>query len=411
MVRRPHDYGSRVIGYEIQARRLRKRKRGRGGETPSLALPLSGGATPAPEAQIVVRSPSPNARQAAQQLRVSVGAGGPVQPPLQSPVAITAHRPSVALIPATPAHGTVRATPVQFKGGPTPLPSPTRKGPSMASIPPVDLVSAGGSSVLAADDGGDDSDSNVLGPSPTEAESGGWKRDAWVTIGRFDRKDCAIPPVASLQYMFDVPLPSTTPAWAMAVLPDHRDAVHCEPRDWVGHPAIGTHPGVTGYVPSLDPKVSYMSCQGVLPRCVSQFRVRALNGIGWSEYSEPTTAIRTTRTAPQPPGQVKLKGRADNLLSLYWAPARPNGYPVTRYQLECRLHDPLDVTDIPTSRYKPKPETLWTLIRDDLIDTYCLVPGLRYGCGYVFRVKAENKVGWSLWSDDSEIIKTSRLLT
>ena len=83
-----------------------------------------------------------------------------------------------------------------------------------------------------------------------------------------------------------------------------------------------------------DPRVSYLPLDKILPRSVNQFRVRAVNTVGVSEWSKASVAVKTTRTAPLPPGKVKLKGTADTLLSLYWAPARANGYPVLAYHLQ-----------------------------------------------------------------------------
>jgi hypothetical protein len=262
-----------------------------------------------------------------------------------------------------------------------------------------------------SDDDGNDSDSNVLGPPQDKVQTDAWKKDAWCDIGRFVRRESTRPPVANLQYQFPVPLPADTPAWAVSTVPDHVSPEVTEAAMWHGHPAIGDHLGRTGHVAAPDPRVSYLACVGILPRSVNQFRVRAVNAVGPGEWSEPSIAVKTTRTAPLPPGQVRLKGQADNLLSVYWAPARPNGYPVTRYHLECReviVVDPTYIGPLPTAA---EDEKRWFTVRDDLIETYCLVAGLKYGVGYTFRVKALNKVGWSLWSATSDVIKTSRLLT
>ena len=284
----------------------------------------------------------------------------------------------------------------------------------------AEAVGAGKAAAAAAAVGGAgddeaadyDSDSNLLGPSQAEADTDKWKRDEWYDVGRYDRAVANTPPVACLQYQFPVPFPDGTPEWGVMSVPDHARSDKCVAAMWHGHPAVGDHMGTTGYVSAADkdPRVGYFAAQNILPRSLAQFRIRAVNSVGPSEWSDVSVSVKTTRTAPLPPGSVRLKGQADNLLSVYWAPARPNGYPVTRYHLEVKLYSPLDPTVIPSTR-NPLPQTQWAVVRDDLTETYCLVPGLKYGCGYTFRVKALNKVGWSLWSDESEVIKTSRLMT
>ncbi len=73
---------------------------------------------------------------------------------------------------------------------------------------------------------------------------------------------------------------------------------------------------------------------GIIPRSMYVFRVRGINKVGPGLWSPCTVAIKTQKTAPLPPGQVKLKASTATLLSLYWSPARPNGFPVTRCVLE-----------------------------------------------------------------------------
>ncbi len=274
-----------------------------------------------------------------------------------------------------------------------------------AAVTAVDVIAAGGD---ADGDGVDLLQRDVIGPSAADAMN--WKQDAWVDAGRYSRVLSVEPPIASLQYQFDVPFDSTASAWALQCLPNH-NSDHSVAGIWHGHPAIGDHPGMSGYVSpaSRDPRVCYAACTGLLPRTVNQFRVRAVNAVGPGDWSEPSCGVKTTKTAPLPPGPVRIKGRADNLLSLYWAPARPNGFPVTQYHLEGCMHEPADAAHIPRSTESTREQ--WFVVRDDLVDTFCLVPGLKYGCGYKFRVKAKNHVGWSLWSEPDEVIRTSRLLS
>ena len=258
-----------------------------------------------------------------------------------------------------------------------------------------------------------DTDSNVWGPPARSLASGRWKLDAWVDVKRFHRLSTVTVPPACLEHQFPVPLPDDTPDWVQDTLPDHA-APDAKAAPWVGHPAMGTHPGTVGVVAAHNPRVSYLEMDGVLPRVINQFRVRAVNAVGAGPWSRPSISVKTTRTAPLPPGKVKLKGTADALLSLYWAPARANGYPVLRYHLQYYRH----VEPRPGWIEETKSEeqlaaerrNRWVTIRDDITQTFHLCPELPHGTGFVFRCRAYNKVGWGLFSEPSDVLYTDRLL-
>ncbi len=243
------------------------------------------------------------------------------------------------------------------------------------------------------------------------ATSERWKLDSWEDVASLSRHAMMAVPPACLRLQFPIPFLDDTPLWAVRSCPDylHPDV---RPAMWHGHPAVGDHPGVTGVAAVLNPRVSYLTFYGILPRSMYQFRVRAVNAVGPSNWSDGSIFVKTTRTAPLPPGKVRLKGAASTLLSLFWAPSRANGYPVLKYELQFRMFREPRQNHIATEDEEDAMQTDdWATIRNDLVETFCLVPGLRFRTGYIFRVRGFNKVGWSLWSEDSDIIYTPRLLT
>ena len=261
-------------------------------------------------------------------------------------------------------------------------------------------------------------ESRIFGPPPDVLEalargeaSDAWKLDQWIDAGSFPRPPASEPPIACLRLQIPIPLVAGTPSWAPPCVPDH---AHADSRVslWHAHPAIGDHDGTTGVIPFPDHKLSYLATYNIIPRSCYVFRVRGVNTVGVGEWSAPSISVKTMKTAPLPPGKVMLKGCTATLLSLYWAPSRPNGFPVTRYLLQVRPHREPRHNHIARAEERAKcVDDDWVTYRDDLVETFCLVSDLTHGAGYVFRAKGLNEMGWSLWSPESDVIYTTRLLS
>ena len=97
--------------------------------------------------------------------------------------------------------------------------------------------------VCLSDDQDYDTDSNVFGPSNEQIRAGGWKVDEWVDIGRYQREPTKKVPPACLTFQFHVPSPDDVPEWTEGVIPDHEHP-EAERTTWVGHPAVGAWLGL-----------------------------------------------------------------------------------------------------------------------------------------------------------------------
>ena len=151
------------------------------------------------------------------------------------------------------------------------------------------------------------------------------------------------------------------------------------PPDEHGVPIDGYELDVNGDIVSLGADVRQYVLGGILPATTHEFSLRAHNAYGWSAWS-PKSEYTTDKTTPATP--VPPKTEADivaRTISIEVIPPRPNGEPITRYEIEGKGPDYLNTTDLGLDT---------TYVFDYTVERI-----------YEFRARAENSLGWSEWSD------------
>ena len=119
--------------------------------------------------------------------------------------------------------------------------------------------------------------------------------------------------------------------------------------------------------------------RGVAPGATVEFRARARNHRGWSQWSRAVT-LRAAPAPPDAPGRPAAGNLRPDAVGLFWrAPRRDGGAPVTRYVLRARRTDPAGA---------------WRVVYDGPRAAR-LVDGLAAGTRYEFSVSAANGAGAS----------------
>lgn len=120
------------------------------------------------------------------------------------------------------------------------------------------------------------------------------------------------------------------------------------------------------------------------------FRVKAINDEGESEplESEHSIIAKNPYDVPGKPGVPEIEDWNEHEVHLKWsAPKNTGGAPITGYIIEA----------------KEKPHTQWKeMLTSDTPDLKAIVPGLKEGSQYQFRVKAVNKAGPGEASDATD---------
>ena len=140
-------------------------------------------------------------------------------------------------------------------------------------------------------------------------------------------------------------------------------------------------------------------CTGLRPGSLFMFRVRPRDRYGWRPWVSGmvTDVVRTADTvpdAPEVPTYVEAEATASSVM-VTWAPGWCNGPPIEGFVLDIM-----------------KDGKTWELCADLKTDSLAKsyrVSGLRAGCEHFFRIKAKNKLGWSIFSGISDPIYTNDL--
>jgi len=119
------------------------------------------------------------------------------------------------------------------------------------------------------------------------------------------------------------------------------------------------------------------------------FRVRAYNKHGWSDWSLASLPVSTSTILP--PGVPFLRETGTTWIDVQWAHA-PNGN-VVKYVVQ----------------YQVAGNATWATHRDDEVrDNHAIIPDLKPGGRYIFRVQALTLDGFSVFTESSEELRCRR---
>ncbi|KAH9122290.1 hypothetical protein LEN26_010329 [Aphanomyces euteiches] len=133
---------------------------------------------------------------------------------------------------------------------------------------------------------------------------------------------------------------------------------------------------------------SHMSLEMLDCHTAYVFRVRSHNPAGWSDYSPlsgPFTTLAGAPENPQPPFAAVI---SDTFINVCWTPVPDNGAPILAYSLEMKNAD--QINSVFTEIYRGH-------------DCGYLVANLAPKSILMFRLKAMNSVGETLWTESKPI--------
>lgn len=168
-------------------------------------------------------------------------------------------------------------------------------------------------------------------------------------------------------------------------------------------------------------KYRYLASDVLLPNSCHEFRVRARNSVGWSEWSKSSLAAKCLPSRPYRPGVPHIDSGMDDPVSFRWSHARNNGLPIKHYELTyCKITAEIaralvtrKLVDIPPPPNDTTDVCVWK--------TEALVPGRAaafrstlYQATFkerqsgvvvrrVYRLRAQNSQGWSGYTELSEV--------
>ncbi|CAK4235833.1 unnamed protein product [Aphanomyces euteiches] len=133
---------------------------------------------------------------------------------------------------------------------------------------------------------------------------------------------------------------------------------------------------------------SHMSLEMLDCHTAYVFRVRSHNPAGWSDYSPlsgPFTTLAGAPEKPQPPFAAVI---SDTFINVCWTPVPDNGAPILAYSLE--MKNAHQINSVFTEIYRGR-------------DCGYLVANLAPKSILMFRLKAMNSVGETLWTESKPI--------
>jgi hypothetical protein len=161
----------------------------------------------------------------------------------------------------------------------------------------------------------------------------------------------------------------------------------------------------------------YVNSDVLLPNSSHEFRVRARNAVGWSDWSDISAPGRCLPNRPYRPGRPILTSVPDEPVMLRWSPARNNGLPLKSYEVSFTDLDAATAMHYSTVGHLDD-------VEDECLEwkIQSIVPGrtptLRtvlyqatpkekargLALRRVYRVRADNTNGWSHYSELSDVI-------
>eukprot|EP00884_Botryococcus_braunii_P015739 jgi/Botrbrau1/2849/Bobra.0125s0054.2 len=163
-----------------------------------------------------------------------------------------------------------------------------------------------------------------------------------------------------------------------------------EARSRDGTPLAGYNESVDGFYSIHNgPDLPKCRIKQLRPNSEYQFRVKARNCIGESDWSEIPT-YRTLGTVPSQPQPPEAMNVSPTSATIRWIAPDDNGSRITEYILE------------QATALNGQPTTVFTLqYRGDACEAHC--DKLQSGTSYLYRVAAYNEVGKSTYSLTREI--------
>jgi hypothetical protein len=154
-----------------------------------------------------------------------------------------------------------------------------------------------------------------------------------------------------------------------------------------------------------EPECAFKKLQ---PDIEYEFKVRAHNKLGWSEFSGVSERIKTRATLP--PGQPKLLNVGASYVELYWDPPEDFTKPVKFYEMQFKAEP---------AGYKKTMEKAggkatgmefdeWTNVPCKTKAPRGMVTDLKPDTKHLFRVRSLTAEGWSNFSKHSVLIATTR---
>lgn len=153
----------------------------------------------------------------------------------------------------------------------------------------------------------------------------------------------------------------------------------------------------------------------LFPSTRYQLRSRAHNTYGWGPWTSDAedegadqVIVRTLDTEPQRPEPPRLKSYTSSSMTVEWVPPPDGGTPVQNFELQCKSvamrgarRVELGLTSLRTEWY--------TLTKELGMETEFTIRDICFE-KYIFRIRAQNALGWSFYSEPSKEMRMEKRL-
>ena len=167
-----------------------------------------------------------------------------------------------------------------------------------------------------------------------------------------------------------------------------------------------------------EPKLHFQACD-LEPGIKYKYRIRCRNFVDWSPFTGDSDIFTTKPIEPNQPKRPLTVDRftTSSSVGVKWEAPMTNGAPIIEYQVDMKQLS-VDLSYTAVGGYKSiggnfgsedapitKKKRPWVTVScADILD-FCQ-DGLEPGIKFHFRVRCRNSVGWSLWSEISDVIRT-----
>ena len=169
----------------------------------------------------------------------------------------------------------------------------------------------------------------------------------------------------------------------------------------------------------LDEPQLHFNANQLEPGIDYKYRVRCRNFMGWSPFTGDSVIFTTKPIEPNQPAKPVVVDifTTTSSMGVEWSAPMTNGAPIIEYQLDMQQLS-VDLSYLALGGYNSiggnfgaedaavaRKTWPWVTVSCQNTLKFCKT-GLRPGIKFQFRVRCRNSVGWSLWSDTSEVIRT-----